>query len=241
MLFGAAAESAKAAHRNQKLKKMIDNESRVKINSVVEFYSGIEKFQYISEIIDVLLESNPSHIHDFYLDKLSTEFFKVKQVMSTEPMNQAQAIALALAIKELALNFDANEKELKTFISETEKSFDIQLKELHKQTSNTLNNINLQAQKILHENSEIFKKNIEESLSRLDNINLQQKKIIEESHNLLLQKSKIELDRKNSIIEKKIKNELAKNNSKFNYLFSILGIFVLINISLWFFLINKIL
>ncbi|MNY88911.1 hypothetical protein D3C78_51840 [compost metagenome] len=241
MLFGAAAESAKAAHRNQKLKKMIDNENKVMQNSVIEFYSGIEKFQYTSEIIDVLLESNPSHTHNFYLDKLSTEFFKVKQVMSTEPMNQAQAIALALAIKELALNFDANEKELKTFISKTEKNFDIQLKELNKQTSSTLNNISLQAQKILKDNSEIFKKNIEDNLSKLDSINLQQKKIIEESHDLLLQKSKIELDRKNSIIEKKIKNELAKNNSKLNYLFNILGIFVLINISLFSFLIYKIL
>lgn len=186
MLFGAAAETAKATHRHQQLKKLIENQSRVQQHSIIEFYTGLERFQYAQEFLEVLIESKPNERQDF-LEILSTEFFKVKSIMSSEPINQAQIIALALAIKELALNFDKktqefdlkskeNELKINDHIYESKTLLENQLKNLSEKIENSSSIFEKKANQILDQNISIFSNTTKRSI---DNLNQENQKNIE--------------------------------------------------------------
>jgi hypothetical protein len=111
-IIGALFKAGRGIHRSAQLPDLIEAAERRASTPILDTISGVERFDVAVAIQDALLVrqaktgpvSQAERKH--YIRKLRKEYQMAKSDLESQPANRAEVAALAIGLKELALNLD---------------------------------------------------------------------------------------------------------------------------------------
>ena len=146
-LFGPIFKALRGTRRAVKLPELIAAAEKEYETPLLETVTGSERFDLVVGLLDanlyqkIVQEGLPSReFRKKYVRMLKEEFRMAKEELQAEPANRAEVVALAIGLKEMAVNIDAQTSQIEsTVTTNIKRRTEKQIKSLQNSTNTAVN------------------------------------------------------------------------------------------------------